>query len=170
MSKFLSTLDRAPFAKALKAVQARLTRTEGSLDRSRSDVGGQAMVTLNRVLWSYANGRCVVCRQSTTLDTVPRYLTSATVAVLIPCAMIDASNERRGYVAGNVASICRACVNRANANESATGEMHVWTADTLDAEFVPLEWPSLPKSRPLLTDTESAHMMESARVWQARGI
>lgn len=170
MSKFLTTAARAPYVRALARVQASLTSTEGALERSRSDVGGQAMVTLNRVLRDYANGRCVVCRQRTTLDTVPRCLTSATVAVLIPCAMIDASQERRGYVASNVCSICRACVNASNANESATGEAHVWTADTLDAEFVPLTWPSLPKTKATLTPAEIAHAEESRRVWVARGM
>lgn len=166
----LTHRERAPYVRALAKVQRSLLNTPGALDRPRSDIGGQAMVTLNGLLRDFAHGRCIVCRQRTTIDTLPRVLTSATVAVLIPCSMIDATQERRGYAPGNVGSICRADINRSNRVEKVTGRVHVWTADSLDAEFVPLLWFSLPKSKPILTPVEVAYDVESARVWAARGM
>ena len=168
MKNTMTHTARAPYVAALAAVQAGYT--EESLNVTRSSIGGSRVISLARYVHEYANGACVVCRQHTTTDTHASVLTSATVAVLIPCAMVADSNMRSGYVAGNVANMCRNCVNMANANESASGELHVWTADTLDAELVPLTWPKLAKVRPILSEIESAHAKESRRVWAARGI
>lgn len=167
--KSMSTVERAPYRAALAKHQAWLVKNEGALDAPRAAWSGQQIARLNMILRDAANGVCTVCRQDTTLDTLPRVLTTATVAVLIPCAMVDSSTERRGYVAGNVASICRGCVNYAEQASADTDTVWVWTADTLDAECVPLTWPSLPKLRPTLTPEEVKHANEVARVMAARG-
>lgn len=87
--------------------------------------------------------------------------------------MAGDSNMRSGYIAGNVVNLCRGCVNLSNRAYS-DGSVWVWAPDTLDAECVPLTWPSLPKNRKPVEMIESTvdpvkWMAECVRVAAARG-
>jgi hypothetical protein len=152
---------------------------DGTADvRSHGAVGGTSHRSLRRIASEYALGRCIGCKQVTSL-TVPAWSPeAATTGLLIPASMFGASGLRLGYgIKGgpsNVGSFCRACLNLTT-QPHADGTVHVWTPDVIDAWCILPVMPSLPKTRGVAVVTESLvdvanHYAESRRVLALRGV
>lgn len=96
-----------------------------------------------------ADPRCVVCGLPT-LHSRFNGPMAATLGTLIPCAMLDDFGGvlRRGYIPGNLALMCRACVDASNAYGTANSEPVVFeeSALTLPAN-VWTAWPQLVKAK-----------------------
>jgi len=132
----------------LAKVQAHLIKTERVTHylalKSKDAMGGQrARYLREHVLYRASNGRCVCCRQEVALGVPAEHANAMTCGMLIPCAMIEIGS-RAGMAPGNCATFCRACVDASN-DLNANGRVFVWTADTIDAQYVPLAWPPIPK-------------------------
>lgn len=142
----------SPARHNLARVLARFIKDEkvtGALGMATRDaIGGQRFRTLMEwCLYPTANGQCVCCRQDVVLGGNAMAANAATAGTLIPCAMVNDINTRGGYLPGNCALFCRACVDASN-DAAKAGRYFVWTADIIDASRVPLAWPSLPKTKP----------------------
>jgi hypothetical protein len=150
MNAMISAAAREPFKNALAKVQAMFIKNEGKTGvlaaATHSQKGGQRMRTLRAFLFTAANGQCVCCRQFTALDVNAASANAATAGILIGSALVGISESRGGYLPGNVALFCRMCVNLRN-NPITGMPLWIWTADIVDAESVPLNWPSLPKTK-----------------------
>jgi hypothetical protein len=183
MTNTMSHATRAPYVAALAQAQDEFMAGTRSLEyrdgrfgqvlADADTLGGRDRRTLRRIAWLKASERCAHCRQATRLDVAADAADAATLALLIPASVIGASNERLGYVPSNVCSMCRTCVNLSN-DVNRHSDAWVWSAGTFDAESVLTEWPSLPKSKPVLkvesTVDPAKHLAECLRVAAARGI
>ena len=132
----------------LAKVQANLIKTERFTHylalKSKDAMGGQrARYLREHVLYRASNGRCVCCLQDVALGVPAEHANAMTCGMLIPCAMIEIGS-RAGMAPGNCATFCRSCVDASN-DLNTNGRVFVWTADTIDAELVPTQWPPIPK-------------------------
>lgn len=175
----ISAIARAPFRLALAKVQAtyvKMERHTNALEEStHTRIGGSRVKFLRRaILFPASKGLCVCCRQVTSLDVPAHAPNAATAALLIPAAMAGGIEYRGGYLPGNVANMCRTCVNLSN-NPVDHSQLWMWTADILDAESVPLVWPPISKWRGQ-TQLEQSNVdpvlwrRECLRVMAGRGI
>jgi len=133
---------------ALTTAQADFLADVDLLAISRDSRSGGEWADL-KVRMHRSDARCVACDLPTVL-TSGRTPAAATLGTLIPCVLTDDNNgrDRLGYVPGNVALFCRACVDAANDYGNVTGEPVVWTADALvGAARVWLAWPALGKRK-----------------------
>ena len=131
----------------LATLQAALMADPDALTRSRDELGGSAAADLAARMHA-ADPRCVVCGLPTVRMSGARKPEAMRMLVLIPCAMLDeaeqdvAGIERRGWVPGNVAIACHACIADSTREGVATGEPVVFTADALTLpDSVWLSWP-----------------------------
>lgn len=137
------------------------------------------------------DARCVVC-DIPTLHTRWDGPATATLGHLIPPSVILSMHDdpdspaagegaRVGYLPGNLAVMCRACIDAANAYAGATGEPVVWGAGLAGLDRVWTAWPSLRKGagRPTMPSTEEfrsiaraadEHADNAARARAAQGL
>lgn len=140
-------------AQTLAAVQDAFLADPETLSLSRDRKSGGEWADLRKRMHT-ADPRCAVCGL-VTIITAARQPNAARHLVLIPCALTDdnGGRDRMGYVPGNLALACWACVSEANNYGTATGEAVVFTADCLTLpETVWLAWPALGKRKALATD------------------
>lgn len=141
---------RQAFTLALATVQAKFIKGEartGALELARRDkIGGSRLHSLARWLFSASAGRCVCCVQRVELNVNASDANAATIGILIPCAMVGGTERRGGYLPGNAAMFCRSCVDASNGGNDGMA-LWIWAADCIDADRVPLLWPSLPKMK-----------------------
>jgi hypothetical protein len=139
---------------SLATAQAAFLADIDTLAVSRDSRSGSEWADLTRRMHA-ADDRCNVCNLSTRL-TAARVPDAARLMVLIPCVLTDdnAGRDRFGYVAGNLALACKACVDASNAYGIATGEPVVFTADALvdGGARVWTSWPALGKRAAAVTD------------------
>jgi hypothetical protein len=139
---------------SLTTAQAAFLADVDTLAVSRDSRSGSEWADLTRRMHA-ADDRCNVCNLSTRL-TAARVPDAARLMVLIPCSLTDdnGGRDRFGYVAGNLALACKACVDAANAYGIATGEPVVFTADALvdNGARVWTSWPALGKRAAAVTD------------------
>ena len=141
------------FANVAKAQRAILTdETVGMLARTKS---GSEYAHLLALMVADDN-RCVVC-DLPTLHTRWDGPATSTLGHLIPpsvilSAHVDAGEDapageraRVGYVPGNLAVFCRACIDAATAYGAATGEPVVWGKGLAGLGRVWCAWPALRK-------------------------
>ena len=134
--------------------------------------------------------RCVVC-DLPTLFTRWDGPATATLGHLIPPALIlsahcdpedmpSGERARVGYVPGNLALMCRACIDASNAYGLATGEPVVWGRGLAGAARVPLSITGLRKaSRPAMPTGDEfraiaraseRHSLAAARARASQGL
>lgn len=181
--RFLTTAQRAPYVASLAAAQKdfldgtvsleyRSGRFGDDVDSSADHLGGRGRRTLSSIAHDAAQGRCAHCRQATRLDVAADAADAATLTLLIPASAIGASNERLGYVASNVCSMCRTCVTLSN-DANRRSNVWTWMAGTFDAECVVFVWPNLPRIpahvKSASTVDPAAWLREVLRVAAARG-
>lgn len=172
-----STLPR--FASVAAAQKAILTdSTVGLIARTKSGSEYTHLLSLMHA----ADNRCVVC-DLPTLHTRWDGPATATMGALIPASVIrdahaetiaDSMDEgmvptpdsmRVGILPGNVALMCRACIDASVAYGLATGEPVVWGRGLAGLSRVWLAWPSLRKGagRPSMpTGTEFRAIAEAS--------
>lgn len=145
-----STLPVFPNVKA--AARALLTdETVGLIARTKSGSEYTHLLSLMHA----ADPRCVVC-DLPTLHTRWDGPATATLGHLITPSVILAAHcdaddmpageaSRVGYVPGNLAVMCRACIDASTAYGAATGEPVMWGAGLAGLDRVWCAWPSLRK-------------------------
>lgn len=181
-----STLPTFP---NVKAAQRALYREPavGMLARTKSGSEYTHLLSLMHA----ADPRCVVC-DLPTLHTRWDGPATATLGHLIPPAVllsvhddedIPARGEaaRVGYVPGNLALMCRACIDAATAYGAATGEPVVWGEGLAGIARVWCAWPALRKGqgRPTVPTGDEfraiaraagAHSLAAARARASQGL
>lgn len=147
--------------------------TVGMLARTKS---GSEYAHLLRIMHT-DDDRCVVCNLST-LFTRWDGPATATLGHLIPPSVILAAHcddpedvpagegARVGYVPGNLALMCRACIEAATAYGAATGEPVVWGKGLAGESRVMLSWPSLRKGAGRASDPTGDEFRAIARAAQ----
>jgi hypothetical protein len=161
-----TTADLAAFQRKASKDETMLTTRYGRKGAATATRPGGGEVR-NLVLWMHAEtgGACLYCGGETNVYGETSHPDTATLATLIPCALIDEDNgiRRMGYVPGNVALAHSGCVAASNAFGLATGEPVVITADSVNAALVPMAWPKARKSRSAAADPDAAMALQVAR-------
>lgn len=146
---------------ALAARQAELLDSPDMLMVSRDSRSGGEWATLRTRMWE-ADPRCVICGEETVNASGARRPEAVRLMTLIPCGLTDdnGGRDRFGYVPGNLAIACHACVHAANDYGVATGEAIVFTPDALTLpQNVWLAWPALAKRRAVVNNhTDAARL------------
>lgn len=155
-------------AQTLATLQAALIASPTLLEVSRDSRSGSEWADLLQRMHA-ADARCNVCNLPT-IRTAARVPDAARLATLIPCALTDdeGGRGRFGYVPGNLALMCKACTDDANAYGIATGEPVVFTAASLqeNGARVWTAWPALGKrARHTGEHAESARNARRAMGW-----
>lgn len=149
----------------LAALQTTFTNDVDLISVSRDSRSGGEWADLLRRMWQ-ADSRCNVCNLDT-VQTASRNPQAARLMVLVPCVLSDdnGGRDRFGYVPGNLALACKACVDARNAYMTATGDALVMTPDALaeGGARVWLDWPGLGKRKGAATQhTEEARLARVA--------
>lgn len=107
------------------------------LKKTRDNMGGAVVSNLRRFLFEYSGGICVVCEQECVLE--PGKENSAECGHIIPASAYAYSDNRAGYVPGNVATMCKSC------NLAAKDFPFHLHLELIRSDLIPCEWPALYK-------------------------
>lgn len=126
--------------------------------------GGEVRALTLHIAAEYGSA-CVMCGTDANVYGEGFHPMTATLAVLIPSAMLDDESGiyRYGWVPGNVALAHVGCTAARNAFALATGEPVVFGADDVRAE-VPMTWPSARKARSAAQDDDASTALLAARI------
>lgn len=134
------------------------TGTQELCKRTRDNLGGSVVTNLRRFLLEYSGGICIVCELECTMDNGKENTVEA--GHIIPASYYGHSDNRAGYAPGNVAAMCKSC-NR-NAKDFPF-HLHL---ESIRADLIPCEWPSLYKKWTPPAD----HAISARAVRMAKGL